>query len=254
MKWNSLFFVRRGTMFKRIICILAITAIISLLFTGCFIKKEPEPEPLSKERANEAAVTYLKEKYGEEFVSVGGYDRADSIVGGNYWYVDEIIKKSQENEGFPHKYEVSISDDNKYTILGDTVMFDYYNPLYEEYVTPIIKNEMNDIPFIITANFGTSLKFGVEAEKKIPVSPDDEEIVRFRGCFEFDIFIPASFDNDQIPEICKNIKERLTEDNYLRGFIILLSEEDYAVLSTAVDKYRAKETHSFSAIKSYRVE
>ena len=133
-------------------------------------------------------------------------------------------------------------------------MFDYYNPLYEEYVTPIIKNEMNDIPFIITANFGTSLKFGVEAEKKIPVSPDDEELVRFRGCFTFIVYIPASYDNGQIPEICKNISEKLTKDNYLRGVIAILREEDFTFLSTAEDKYRAKELNSFSRINAYKVE
>ena len=241
-------------MVKKIICVSLFATVILLLFSGCFLKKEPEPEPFSKEKAEEAAQAYLKEKYGEEFVSVGGHERGDSIIGGNYWYVDEVIKKSQENEGSPHKYEVSISHDSTYTILGDTVMFDYYNACYEEFVTPIIKSVMKDIPFETIIYYGLQLDYGIGPEKNIPVSPDDEQIVASRGSFIINIYIPESYDNGQIPEICKTIKERLTEDNYLLGVIAILSEEDFTLLSTSEDKYRAKESNSFSRIKSYRVE
>ena len=218
------------------------------MLSGCYFSS------FSEEKANEAALSYLNDKYGEEFVAKDGGIRTDSIAFGNTWYELTVVKKSEESEEAQRKYTIFITTDRKYTILGDTVMFDYYKPLYEEYVTPIIKNEMNDIPFIITAYFGIDLKFGVEAENNIPVSPDDEQIAKLRGCFEIYIYIPKSYDNDQIPEICKNIKENLTDENYLRGAIATLSEEDFSLLSNSEDKYRAKELNSFSRIKSYKLE
>ena len=109
-------------MLKRSIALI-LAATVMLCFTGCLFESkpvsEPEKEYFSKDKAREAAIAYVNEKYGDEFIEVDNIERRGSFVG-NGWYSSDIIRKSQKNEKDPRKYEVSVSWDTSYTILGDT--------------------------------------------------------------------------------------------------------------------------------------
>ena len=227
------------------IIILTLTIIVTLLFSSCLLQKEtadkPKYEPFSYEKADEVALAYLKEKYGEDFVIVDHKYKGDSIAFGLSWQVSEIIKKSQENEINPRKYEVCISKDNTYKILGDTVMISYYEKLYHDFATPIVEKEMENIPFELVVVSVSPNEFyddyGVVPEAKIPSSFEDENSIFSQDDFFIKIFIPNSYNNYNITEICTNIKKRLTKENYFSGDIVLIENKEFDLLSSASDKY-----------------
>ena len=244
-------------MLKRSIALI-LAAAVMLCFTGCLFESKPVSEPFSATKANEAALSYLKEKYGEEFVVTDHKYRGDSIAFGLSWQVSEVIKKSQENESNPRKYEVCVSKNDPYTILGDTFMISYYEKLYQDFAAPVVEKEMGDIPFELVVVSVSPNEFyddyGVVPQAEIPDSFDDENSVFSKSDFFFKIFIPRSYDNGNISEICANINKRLTKENYFSGDIILLDDNEFDILSSASDKFwEYKINNNYLGKKAYSV-
>ena len=219
-------------------------------FAGCYFSS------FSEEKANEAAISYLNDKYSEEFVAKEGGICTDSIVFGDNWYELTVVKKSEENEEPHREYTVCISTDRKYTILGDNVIFDYYNSLYEEYITPIIKKEMNDIPFVIIVESEQAIsisRYGASSDAEIPKNLNDNTFLPKKYC-EFEIFISKQYDIGQIPTICSNINNSLKKDDYRIAHIVILEEEEFSDLNSAKDKYwRCKTKQFYIGNKYYEV-
>ena len=235
-------------MCKYFIRILLLIVIILFCCTGCYFSS------FSNEKANEAALSYLRDKYGEEFVAKGGGIETDSIYFGNNWYALTVVKKSEENEEPHREYKVCISTDRKYTIIGDTVIFDYYDALYEDYATPIISKEMEDIPFVIVVIPEYS-RHGVSTEYDIPTELDDEKGYFEKNDFCFDIFIPKSFDTGQLPNLCKKIGDSPIKGNYQMINIVPLNDDSFASLAVSKDKvHECVKNNYFHQNKMYRVE
>ena len=235
-------------MCKYFIRILLLIVIILFCCTGCYFSS------FSEEKANEAAISYLNDKYGEEFVAKKGGIRTDSIAFGDNWYELTVVKKSEENEETQREFTVCISTDRKYTILGDTVIFDYYEILYEDYAIPIITKEMGDIPFILIADPNPSL-YMAPPECEIPKRIDDDNNYIKKSQFSFDIYIPRSYDTGQIPDLCKKIFDSSIKGDYRQAYIVILNDDDYASLAASKDKHKdIYENNYFLQNKKYKVE
>jgi hypothetical protein len=238
-------------MYRLILLISTLAA--ALIFAGCHFTD------FSEEKANEAALSYLLEKYGEEFVAKEGGIRTDSIAFGNNWYELTVVKKSEENEETQRKYTICVTTDRKYTVIRDTVMFDYYNSLYEKYVIPIIEKEMEGIPYVVLVDSKMNLSIkairdGVEAESNIPNDLEDENSIFEKRDFVFNIYISETYDKGQLTEICSNINNSLTKDNYYEAYIVLLSDEEFTKLAKSKDKYQENQVNEyFLGKKKYKV-
>ncbi len=239
-------------MLKRSIAL--ILAAVIFMLSGCYFSS------FSEEKANKAALSYLLEKYGEEFVAKKGGICTDSIAFGNNWYELTVVKKSEENEETQRKYTICVTTDRKYTVIRDTVMFDYYNSLYEKYVIPIIEKEMEGIPYVVLVDSKMNLSIkairdGVEAEANIPNDLEDENSIFEKRDFVFNIYISETYDKGQLPEICSNINNSLTKDNYYEAYIVLLSDEEFAKLAKSKDKYQENQVNEyFLGKEKYKVE
>ncbi len=179
----------------------------------------------------------------------------------NLWYEARIVKKSEENTEAPKEYIVCVSTDGNNTILGDTVICDYYNIIYAEYVTPIIAKEMGDIPFVVIVDSESNLdtlnytaEFGAKPDSAIPKNLDDEGNAFQKDDFVFDIYISESSDKGQMRKICKKIHDSLTEENYYRAYIVVLSDEEFKGLYSSKDKYFEERTHYYNGKELYKVE
>ncbi len=220
-------------MLKRSIALILAATVIFML-SGCYFSS------FSEEKANEAALSYLNDKYGEEFVAKEGGIRYDSIA--TNWYELTVVKKSEESEETQRKYTIFITTDRKYTVFGDTVMLDYYNSLYEDFAVPIIKKELGDIPFIFLANLGNIPKIsmqGVAPDAEIPKSIDDDNNIIKNSEYEFKIFITDDYDIDMINDIRSKIKNSALKGFYRNSYLVILNDDDFKTLSTVKDKYQA---------------
>ena len=221
---------------KKINMILIIIAIIGICFTNCEIPKKNKT--IDNIVASEMALSYLSEKYDEEFIIVSEHQMRDSILGGNRWYCATVIKKSDDNNEKARTYEVNITfDGDSYTIAGDTVMLSYYQSLFSENADSVISKNMKDIPYclVVTRVTEDNQNYGFSLDAKIPQSKDD----LYKRSHYFDILIPLSYNSEEIPDICTQLKFNLQlEGLYSSGcYIIVVDDNDFELINSAEDPY-----------------
>lgn len=231
---------------RRIIIVLVtVTVILFMIFTGCNKKEKSNSEgkitSIDNTVAGETALSYLSEKYGEEFVIVGENQMHDSILGGNRWYRATVVKKSDGNNDNARTYEVHVTfDDGSYTVAGDTVMLSYYQSLFNENADSIISKNMKDIPYclVVTRVTEDDPNYGFSPDTQIPKSKDD----LCKRDHYFEILIPLSYDSEEIPDICTQLKMDLQLAGLYSGvysgcYITVVNDDDFELINAAEDPY-----------------
>lgn len=219
--------------------LLVIVTIIGMCFTSCEWLKEDQS--IDNTVAGEMALSYLYEKYDEEFMVVGENQMHDSILGGNRWYRATVVKKSDEKNDNARTYEVHVTfDDGSYTVAGDTVMLSYYQSLFSENADSIISKNMKDIPYclVVTRVTEDNPNYGFSPDTQIPKIKDD--LYKRHHCFE--ILIPLSYDCEEIPDICTQLKidlqlAGLYSELYSGCYIIVVNDDDFELINSAEDSY-----------------
>lgn len=228
---------------RRIIIVLVtLTVTLFILFTGCDKKEKSNSEgkitSIDNTVAGETALSYLSEKYDEEFVIVGENQMHDSILGGNRWYRATVVKKSDEDNDNARTYEVHVTfDDGSYTVAGDTIMLSYYQSLFSENANRIISENMKNIPYclVVTRVTEDDPNYGFSPDTQIPKIKDD--LYKRHHCFE--ILIPLSYDCEEIPDICTQLKMDLQLVGlYSSGcYITVVNDDDFELINLAEDPY-----------------
>lgn len=216
---------------KRMGCRIVLCAVAcGLLLSGCDI---PDESPkLDFEIAGEIALVYLNEKYDEEFVLIAEDDKRDSILGGEKWYRGTVVRKAEEDCENPREYEVNVTfDGGEYTVVGDTFMFSYIQALAEEYLEPIIAKSLVDLEYsiVVTHSSAENPDYGFPADVQIPLSVEDlYEMHEDRYSISFYILMPLSSENDEISDICEEIKVDLETSKFeFNGYLIPIADEEY---------------------------
>lgn len=229
---------------KIFILLLVATVILSMIFTRCN-KENPNPEEkptsIDNTAAGETALSYLSEKYGEEFIIIGENQMRDSILGGNRWYCATVIKKSDENNDDARTYEVSVTfDSGVYTVEGDTFMFTYIQKLAKEHLEPIVSEHISDIPYELVIIRGNESKYGFSSDLKIPENEEDLYQIQYAGNLgiTFWIMVPLSADNDSMTDICGSLNDALKESRFKwYGYIDIIDDDSFEKIKESSDPY-----------------
>ena len=207
--------------------------VLGLSACSIFGSRDEPKDDFSEEKAGEVAVAYLKKKYGDEFVVSKSHQNRNSIVGGTKWYSVDVIRKSDEDKEDSRKYEVSVTWDTSYTVLGDTVMEDYYREVYTDYAVPLLDDELGDIPFrfevdriLYNKNYDADYSFAPELA--IPESVYDENGHFVTEYIIFDVRIPESVaKRNDANELCDRIKTCLNKDSFCYGYLEIYEDERF---------------------------
>ena len=133
------------------------------------------------------------------------------------------------------------------------VIYGYYQQLYYDFVAPIIAKQMDNIPYELVVMVSKDKNKFLSSE--IPKSFDDEKCGLSKNEFSFEIFIPQSYDSENISDICQKIKNSLGEENYNQAYIDVLSDDQFDDLAASDDKYwKCVVNNYFDSKNYYKVE
>lgn len=231
-------------------------AACGLLLSGC--DSSEETAQLDYEIAGETALAYLNEKYDEEFVLIDEDDKRDSILGGEKWYRGTVVRKAEADCDSPREYEVNVTFDGiEYTAVGDTFMFSYIQALAEEYLEPIIAENMTglDYSIIVTRSSAENTDYGFPADMQIPCSEDDlYEIHKERYSISFYILTPLSGEDDETPKICEEIKADLEASRLsFSGYLIPIADNEYEKIVGTDDLYVRYDLNEIRRYDKYEI-
>lgn len=194
-----------------------------------FVKTGEDRKPgITEEQASETALTYLKEKYNDDFTVVSEDNRKSDggLFGVNWWYDFEVVRASEKDSEKPCKYEVFVSKDEP-EILGDTVIEEYYRYAFANYSIPLITDALGDIPFWMTIYVQPDeWNKGFKPDREVPQSVYGKDgHFLTEDIVDFYVYVPDSaVGESSLEELANDLREYLDDESYDDGGIYVLSD------------------------------
>ena len=234
-------------MIKKILSLFFCMITLSGVICGCdrTPNKRDEYKSLDTDKAAEAALEYMNNKYGEDFYIVSSEERKDhSIIPGKI--IDSWIEFTVaiENDKSDNKYFVHVrlnEDKVTYDINQESYMNNYVEPFFNRELNRIME-ELGISEYIIFAESihqqGTKYPYYFLSSFEIPNENTTIEEVAQKYIFNFGISIKLPqnevnriIGNEEITEVFEMFSEKILpifDDDCFRLYLSVYDDNDFA--------------------------